>query len=177
MTTQEVDLLKEVCYMKFTNSYKVTLNHVSLSSLGKVFDYWMKNLNYELLICGFEKGEKQGQPHFQVYIQNTDIDDYEKLRVMLCADLYQTGVIDEKMTCVAFPIDDPSPERTHHLVEYSQKDGHYIKHLARHGLVECRWSNVIGKWRDEVFYSRIFDYFRENSNNFPTDIHHVKTWG
>lgn len=160
-----------------TNCYKVTLNHVSLSSLGKVFDYWMHNNLYDQLVCGYEKGAKQGTPHFQVYIQNTDIDNHEDMRKLLCYDLYDVGVIDEKMTCVAFPLDDPSLSTSHYVVNYAQKDGHYIKHIPAEGIVECRWNNVRATWYDECWSATVFDHFRENCLCYPRFIDHVKTWG
>ncbi|AXH77192.1 MAG: replicase [Cressdnaviricota sp.] len=162
------------------HSYKVTLNHVSLSSLGKIFDYWMAHLNYELLVCGYEMGAKQGTPHFQVYIQNSDIDSYEDMRTILCEELYKVGIIEEKMTCVAFPLNDPSESTAKYLIEYAQKDGHYIKHLnypGTPGIIECRWHNIVAQWNDEFWLHKVFDHYRGNCLCYPNFIHHVKTWG
>lgn len=167
-----VDLSSEFKY-----SYKVTLNHVSLSSLGKIFDYWAANIGYEKLIVGYEFGDKQGQPHFQVYIQNSNISTYEQMRIVLCHDLYEVGVIGEKMTCVAFPLDDPNPDTLHYLAEYAKKGGHYIAHYEFAGAIECRWDNVVAQWNHDKFYSKVFDHYRENTQNLPNYINHVKTWG
>lgn len=171
--------LNEVTSNKF--SYKVTLNHVNLSSLGKVFDYWIAHLDYELLICGYEKGAKQGTPHYQVYVQHTNIDNYEDMRKLLCEELYEVGVIDEKMTCVAFPLDDPSASTSHHIIEYVQKDGHYIKHTrplgADYGTVECRWDNTLAEWNEGFWFYKVFDHYRENCTSYPNYIHRVRTWG
>ncbi len=162
---------------QYNNCYKITVNHVSLSSLGTIFDWWMHNINYDQLVCGYELGAKQKNPHFQVYIQNTDIDTHEHMRYMLCEDLYKVGVIDEKMTCVAFPLDDPSDATSHHLVNYSQKDGHYIKHLPNEGVVECCWANVRGQWHDDHWRASLFDHFRENCLSYPRFIDHIRSWG
>lgn len=165
--------------------YKVTINHVTLSSMGTIFDALSENLTYNNFVMGFETPQI-GSPHYQVYIGGTPYTQYEQLRLLITRTI-QDLVIEGTSSClhattVAFPveidIDNPLTSEGH-LIEYCKKDGIYIHRYRDRDKfrVQCGANDLIGTWQDADDYCGMyFDFFRENGVYMPSIVIPHRKW-
>lgn len=157
--------------------YKVTVNHVTLTPMGKIYDIFVKNLTFGHLVMGFEV-PRIGTPHYQMYISDTPYSNFEEIRDIIIRsikELHEVGVIDcPHATCVAFPVKvDNSSDNE--VLTYCKKDGMYIHNGD--GIVECRANDILAIWKEpDQFYSGPFNYFRENNHTMPNTLWSARTW-
>lgn len=162
--------------------YKVTVNHVTLCSMGKIFDMLVKDLTFSHLVMGFER-PSIGSPHYQMYIGGTPYTQFEQVRKIISTsikELHTMGIIDcPHATVVAFPVEVDEKNSEEHLLTYCKKDGMYIHQWADGDWerVECSANNWVGSWMNaDKFSANTFDYFRENAANMPSTISHRRSW-
>lgn len=166
--------------------YKVTVNHVTLSSMGKIFDLFNEHLNFEHFVMGFEL-PRIGTPHYQIYLGFTPYTQFEQVRTIMTAALKALkaeGAIDCPFaTVVAFPVEidvnnfDASEDN---LIRYCKKDGTYIHRFfdGEDYTVQCGANDLIGSWYHVRDFSanHHFKHFVENGKLMPTIMSHRKVY-
>lgn len=166
--------------------YKVTVNHVTLSSMGKIFDLFNEHLKFEHFVMGFEL-PRIGTPHYQIYLGGTPYTQFDQIRKIMTAALkalIAEGAIDcPSATVVAFPVEidiDHPLTSEDHLIRYCKKDGIYLHRFfdGEDYVVQCGANDLIGTWYHVADFSanHHFKHFLENGKLMPTVMSHRKVY-
>lgn len=164
-------------------NYKVTINHVTLSSMSTIFDSLSENLTYNNFVMGFET-PLIGSPHYQVYIGGTPYTQYEQLRLLISRTIQDLVIEGDtscfKATVVAFPVEVDENNSEDHLLTYCKKDGTYIHRFldGERYTVQCGANDLVGSWYhvDDFCANYHFKHFMENGKFMPSMLSHRKVF-